>query len=77
MNYYSIVVYLSLGAELTPTDMITHSFVYTILNSVPATLVQTLFITICYTLYPSNHPVVATWCARPIFGSSPSTPSGS
>jgi hypothetical protein len=30
--------------------MIDHSYAYTILNAIPGSLVQTLFITICYTL---------------------------
>jgi hypothetical protein len=60
INFYSIGVYLYLGEEVTNADMMDHSSRYALLNSFPGYIVQTLFITICYTLYCHYHTAATT-----------------
>lgn len=60
INYYSIGVFLYLGEEVTNADMLDRSSTYALLSAFPGYIVQTLFITICYTLYWCYHVAAAT-----------------
>jgi hypothetical protein len=51
VNYYSIGSYLSMAHELTPRQMLDYSHGYALAAAFPGFLVQTLFVTICFTLY--------------------------
>ena len=73
INFYSIVVFLRLEEEVSNSEMMDHSSTYAFLSAFPGYIVQTLFITICYTLYCFHNVVAETWSVRPIFASSPIT----
>lgn len=51
VNYYSIISYLEMEHEIVAEDMLEYSHGYALAAALPGFLVQTLFITICFTLY--------------------------
>jgi hypothetical protein len=51
VNFYSLGNFLSMGAELTADEMLGYSHGYALAAAFPGFLVQTLFVTICFTLY--------------------------
>lgn len=51
VNFYSLGSYLSMAHELTAAQMAAYSHGYALAAAFPGFLVQTLFVTICFTLY--------------------------
>lgn len=50
VNFYSLANYLSMEHELTGREMLAYSHGYALAAALPGFLVQTLFVTICFTL---------------------------